>query len=542
MSKKTCLAFILTAAAFISCSLFPSHAQEYPCVTLTGDADGNGIVNIDDPTLTQRVLADFVDLSPERTTAADCNRNGVVDVTDVTLMQQYVADMDTRGETVSVPVGLSELLPAYCLREAERVKNSITSEADENDVVFGIFTDTHFSPDDTDLARTQKLNAVRAMRRLADIAPLDFVIQGGDLVTYGPREHDEAAFRFVQETFSGCRAPLLTAKGDHDSAQRQGDRLTKSEFAALAAQTTPRAVRCEAYPNNYYFDLPAKKTRVICLDTGTIMAGQSYLGEDFSTWTHPVLHNWLLDEVFSDDVKDGWQFILHSHAPLDAEWSFGMAEQYKSSHRDNPYPQEALDSSLRNAKGFLIHINSLLEAVNTGGDFSTAMSTANYKLTYDENHVLLSAKKTDNAVTLDNAIYGMTGIDNGHFLPFVRSKRFSGWTSRAKLVVSGHCHCDRLNRSTLMPDGNGNYTRQTVSYGIGYTGSAARYGAKKETYYTACFGKDGEIASRGPILNRTYGDISEQLMDVWIVGEHTVKRIRFGAGAGSTLLSTEITI
>ena len=164
MSKKTCLAFILTAAAFISCSLFPSHAQEYPCVTLTGDADGNGIVNIDDPTLTQRVLADFVDLSPERTTAADCNRNGVVDVTDVTLMQQYVADMDTRGETVSVPVGLSELLPAYCLREAERVKNSITSEADENDVVFGIFTDTHFSPDDTDLARTQKLNAVRAMR------------------------------------------------------------------------------------------------------------------------------------------------------------------------------------------------------------------------------------------------------------------------------------------------------------------------------------------------------------------------------------------
>ena len=272
------------------------------------------------------------------------------------------------------------------------------------------------------------------------------------------------------------------------------------------------------------------------------MAGQSYLGEDFSTWTHPVLYNWLLDEVFSDDVKDGWQFILHSHAPLDAEWSFGMAEQYKSSHRDNPYPQEALDSSLRNAKGFLIHINSLLEAVNTGGDFSTAMSTANYKLTYDENHVLLSAKKTDNAVTLDNAIYGMTGIDNGHFLPFVRSKRFSGWTSRAKLVVSGHCHCDRLNRSTLMPDGNGNYTRQTVSYGIGYTGSAARYGAKKETYYTACFGKDGEIASRGPILNRTYGDISEQLMDVWIVGEHTVKRIRFGAGAGSTLLSTEITI
>ena len=40
---------------------------------------------------------------------------------------------------------------------------------------------------------------------------------------------------------------------------------------------------------------------------------------------------------------------------------------HKSSHRDNPYPQEALDSSLRNAKGFLIRINSLFDGTPSVG-------------------------------------------------------------------------------------------------------------------------------------------------------------------------------
>ena len=443
---------------------------------------------------------------------------------------------------VGSSVRLSELLPDYCLRETQRVKRVIEAEAGENDVVFGMFTDMHFAGEESEESRKQKENAVRAMRRLADVAPLDFVIQGGDLVTYGPREHDDQVYSFVQETFKDSPAPLYTAKGDHDSAQKQGERISLSQFVEMTSPYMPQAVRCEAYPNNYYFDLPEKKTRVICLDTGTIMAGQSRLGTDFATWSHPVLYHWLLDEVFSDDVKDGWQFVMHSHSPLDAEWSFGMAEQYKSDHKNDEDTKKALDSTLRNAKGFLIRINSLFDAVNKGSTFSTEMPTAMYKLTYDNDHVLQSAKKTEDAITLGNQVYGITGIEDGKSKTFVKTKSFSGWTSRAKLIVSGHCHCDRLNNSTLMPDADGNYTRQTVSFGIGYTASAARDSVKKDAYYNACFGKDGVIASWGGIKDRKAETINEQLMDVWIVGKNTIKRIRFGAGADSPLLSTEIKI
>ena len=445
-------------------------------------------------------------------------------------------------EATGSSVGRPEMLPDYCRTEVSRVAREITAQSEEGDVIFGLFTDTHFAGGEIEKSEKRKKNAVRSMRYLADVASLDFVIQGGDLVTYGPRDHDEKIFKFVQDAFKGGKTPLYTAKGDHDSAQETGGRISKSDFVKMTYDYMPQAVRCEAYPNNYYFDLPEKKTRVICLDTGTLMAGQNRLGEDFTSWTHPVLYNWLLDEVFSDDVKDGWQFILHSHAPLDAEWSFGMAEQYKSDHKNDEDTKKALDSTLRNAKGFLIRINSLFDAVNKGSTFSTEMPTAMYKLTYDNDHVLQSAKKTEDAITLGNQVYGITGIEDGKSKTFVKTKSFSGWTSRAKLIVSGHCHCDRLNNSTLMPDADGNYTRQTVSFGIGYTASSARDSVKKDAYYNACFGKDGVIASWGGIKDRKADTIDEQLMDVWIVGKNTIKRIRFGAGADSPLLSTEINI
>lgn len=109
--------------------------------------------------------------------------------------------------------------------------------------------------------------------------------------------------------------------------------------------------------------------------------------------------------------------------------------------------------------------------------------------------------------------------------------------------MSGHCHCDRLNTSTLIPDGNGNYLRGDTSYAIAYTASASRFGGKSEsTYYYPCFGKDGQIASweYNKSKSRVSGTIEEQLMDVWIVSDNRIKRIRFGAGKNSPLLSTEV--
>ena len=165
------------------------------------------------------------------------------------------------------------------------------------------------------------------------------------------------------------------------------------------------------------------------------------------------------------------------------------------------------------------------------------------RLEHNENGVLTAAIKSSEPIGGD--VYGISGIycSSPKNRAFIKKKSFADWTSKAKLILSGHCHCDRLNTSTLIPDGNGNYLRGDTSYAIAYTASASRFGGKSEsTYYYPCFGKDGQIASweYNKSKSRVSGTIEEQLMDVWIVSDNRIKRIRFGAGKNSPLLSTEV--
>ena len=447
-------------------------------------------------------------------------------------------------------------LPAYCLTEIERVKTAVAAAANYGDVVFGLFTDLHFGDGANANDEAQKWNAIRCVRKIADESILDFVIQGGDLMTGGDSlpledyERDTYVLNRSQYEFNGSRAPLYTSKGDHDSNQSD-IKISKSDFAKRTAPYMPKAVRSSAYPNNYYFDLPEKKTRVINIDTGTVMAGQSSRGADYAGWTNEQLFNWLLDEVLTEEVKTGWQFIIFSHAPCDYEWQFGMTKQFRSTH-----PNDTTNSQ-NAAKGSMVVLNDLLEAINSAGNFSTEKTSKHYELVHDSNRVLQKANET--AAALGGDVYSISGIETTNYRPFVKTKNFSGWTSKARLILSGHCHCDRLNNSTLIPDGNGNYLRGNTSYAIAYTASAARAGFKStqipansgKTYYNYCFGNNasdehpGESAANvawSHIQSRTSGEISEQLFDIWIVGGTYVKRVRFGAGAGSELLATSLEV
>ncbi len=443
----------------------------------------------------------------------------------------YVTDeeLEEALEAYATPI------PDYCENEVKRVTAAVENETQYGDVVFGLYTDIHFGNGENAVDEAQKWNAVKSMRRLADECVLDFVIQGGDLTDKETYARGATVLNRSQYEFSGCRVPIYTSKGDHDSNQTD-HKMSKSDFARRTAPYMPQAIRSAAYPNNYYFDLPEKKTRVINIDTGTVMAGQMNDGPDYTTWTNEQLFNWLLDDVFTDDVKNGWRFILFSHAPCDYEWQFGITKLFR---QNNPTDFE---NSQNFAKGNMIALNNLLSAINSGGTFTTDMLTARYELVHDEYGVLNRANLTDQE--MGGNVYGIRGIYTTSFAPFVRSKNFAGWTSRARLILSGHCHCDRLNTSTLIPDGNGNYVRGNTSYAIAYTASAAKTGYKTRPndYYTTCFGDDGRIAAWGDIRDRSYGNISEQLFDIWIVGDTHVKRVRFGAGAGSDLLPIVTTV
>ncbi len=62
---------------------------------LLGDADGNGLVNINDVTAVQRHVAQVTELIGTRFRAADVNNDGLVNINDATELQRFLADFKT---------------------------------------------------------------------------------------------------------------------------------------------------------------------------------------------------------------------------------------------------------------------------------------------------------------------------------------------------------------------------------------------------------------------------------------------------------------
>lgn len=60
-----------------------------------GDADGNGIVSINDVTCIQRVVAEYPADEGYSELAADVDGNGRVDISDATLIQLWLAETET---------------------------------------------------------------------------------------------------------------------------------------------------------------------------------------------------------------------------------------------------------------------------------------------------------------------------------------------------------------------------------------------------------------------------------------------------------------
>jgi len=57
---------------------------------MTGDIDGNGIIDISDLTMLSQFVMNDITLSRDQLNAADCNGDGMTDITDLALLKQYV--------------------------------------------------------------------------------------------------------------------------------------------------------------------------------------------------------------------------------------------------------------------------------------------------------------------------------------------------------------------------------------------------------------------------------------------------------------------
>ena len=71
---------------------YKPNAEEY----LFGDADGNGVINVNDATHIQRVLAESVTVEDTEALLrrADIDGNGL-SINDVTLLQRWLAEFDS---------------------------------------------------------------------------------------------------------------------------------------------------------------------------------------------------------------------------------------------------------------------------------------------------------------------------------------------------------------------------------------------------------------------------------------------------------------
>ena len=59
---------------------------------ILGDLDQNGTITINDVTILQQYLAEFIDFTVIERYIADFNQDGVIDVSDITDMQIYLAN------------------------------------------------------------------------------------------------------------------------------------------------------------------------------------------------------------------------------------------------------------------------------------------------------------------------------------------------------------------------------------------------------------------------------------------------------------------
>ena len=82
-------------------TLEPTEAPTEAVVPILGDADGNGVIEVDDATYIQRVIAELpVPYPMETLMQGDVDGDGELTITDATLIQRYVAEMP-----VNYPIG-----------------------------------------------------------------------------------------------------------------------------------------------------------------------------------------------------------------------------------------------------------------------------------------------------------------------------------------------------------------------------------------------------------------------------------------------------
>ncbi len=177
-------------------------------------------------------------------------------------------------------------------------------------------------------------NEIAMVIEMANTTDVDCILLGGDLV-HGTRDHLSALSEldYLAEVFKDAKIPVFATRGNHDRNDYHGKPcaiehiITNEEWTThlinpLAKDMT--VVRPENDPTApyYYVDFPDKKTRLISLDAWnypiiTDDGVHSVYGAEngWDMYGDDAQVDWFAN-VALDPSKDGWNYVVLSHAPI----------------------------------------------------------------------------------------------------------------------------------------------------------------------------------------------------------------------------------
>ncbi len=169
---------------------------------------------------------------------------------------------------------------------------------------------------------------------MANTTDVDCIILGGDLI-HGTSSHASSLsdLNYLAQVFQKAKVPVIAARGNHDNNDYHGTPCALEHIITNEEWTTtlidPLAKDAVAvhddendpYSPYYYVDFPEKKTRVVVLDAWnypiiTTDGVHSVFGAEngWSMYGDNAQVEWFA-KVALDAEKQGWNYVLSSHAP-----------------------------------------------------------------------------------------------------------------------------------------------------------------------------------------------------------------------------------
>ena len=445
----------------------------------------------------------------------------IYELLDINTALADIAANATNIEKLSGYINESDKLPDYVKDEIFAKTYAIQDYMEPDAIVLGMFTDLHYPASSYKVA--QRDNTCFILKELGDKAPLDFTVDGGDLydgsASVNTYDNDRIVSNRVSAFYAVSRCPHFVQSGDHDRNQKHSEegekQITTAQRAGFVMPYMQQYIVRPKDPDMakslyYYYDVPNKNgsgvnTRYISIANAA------------NTMTVKKVYSWLKNEVFTEDVKAGWQFIVCCHIPVDLDSLCGY--------------RRGSSSSVPTRLNWNYH--TLFDCINSATAFTYDYSTSHTVYFNDDGHMMPTS--AGSAETIE--ITGMGDNPNTDANPgTLGSIDFTGWTSKVRLVISGHNHCDRFGYL------NGGEIKSYITSWTAMAEIQRPDSTKTSSWYLARFGTErSNFTSEAPgdgvawwsdtaDSMRTEGTLNEYLIDLFVVNSTKIKRFRFGIG------------